>query len=290
MKTVLTALGVVASILTAMAQQLPVFRTSTDVVIIDVTVMDGRKPVTTLTKADFRLTDDGVAQTLIDAGREPLPLDVTFTIDISGSVTEEKRATIERAITQVGATLRPEDRYSVVSFGSRVVEQSPMAHPPVSLHLGNRYADSTSFLDALLLSLVTAPTIGRRQLNLILTDGVDTTSFFKAPLVLDTMRFASGQTSVILVRGQNSNLGGGPARDLLKTVTATSGGQIIELDRDDALKDTFLAALDAFRTGYQLRYSPSVSRPGWHPVVVTVGARKYTVRARQGYWMSGAVR
>ena len=123
--------------------------------------------------------------------------------------------------------------------------------------------------------------------DLFLTDGVDTTSFFKAPLILDTMRFASGQTSVILVRGHDSNLGDGPTRNLLKTVTATSGGQVIALDRDDALKDTFLTALDQFRMSYQLRYSPSVTRPGWHPVVVTVGARKYTVRARQGYWMSG---
>ena len=58
---------------TLFAQQ-AVFRARTDVVAIDVSVMDGTKPVTSLTISDFRLTDDGVAQTLIDVGREPMPL------------------------------------------------------------------------------------------------------------------------------------------------------------------------------------------------------------------------
>src|SRR6187401_3125476 len=94
---------------TLFAQQ-AVFRARTDVVAIDVSVMDGTKPVTSLTISDFRLTDDGVAQTLIDVGREPMPLDITLTIDISGSVSPEQRATIERAIQQVSATLRADDR------------------------------------------------------------------------------------------------------------------------------------------------------------------------------------
>lgn len=283
----LLVVGVLVPVLTGLVQQ-PVFRAGIDVVAIDVTVMDGKKPVANLTKADFRLTDDGVAQTLLDAGLEQLPLDVTLTIDISGSVTPDKRAAIERAVRQVIDTLHPDDRCSVVSFGARIAEEAPLAHPPVALGLANRESGGTSFLDTLLLSLVTAPSIGRRQLNLFLTDGLDTTSFFKAPLVLETMKFATGQTSVILVRGGSFNLEDGPTRDLLKTVTATSGGQIVPLNRHEELKSTFLAALDEFRTSYQLRYvATGVSRPGWHPVVVSVGKNKYTVRARQGYWSGG---
>jgi hypothetical protein len=268
----------------ALAQR-QVFRGGIDVVTIDVSVMDGKKPVATLTKDDFHVSDDGVPQVLLEASREQLPLDVTLTIDVSGSVTPDKRASIERAVRQVSETLRPQDRCRVVSFHAHIAEEVPLAPPPVSPVLGERRSGGTSFIDALLLSLVTAPAIGRRQLNLFLTDGIDTTSFFRAPLVIETMKFATGQTSVILVRGQGDDLGDGPVRDLLKTVTATSGGQIVELDRDDALKDRFLAALEEFRTSYQLRYSPTgVPRPGWHPVTVTVGQKKYTVRARQGYW------
>ena len=68
-------------------------------------------------------------------------------------------------------------------------------------------------------------------------------------------------------------------------MTATGGGRMVELDKDELLTDRFLAAIDEFRASYQLRYAPAgVPRPGWHSVVVTVPARKYTVRARQGYW------
>lgn len=285
MTKVLLVSAIAASAFVAQQQQ-PTFRASTVVVAIDVSVMDGKKgPVTTLTKEDFRLTDAGVEQSLMDVGREQLPLDITLTIDVSGSVTPEKRATIQRAIKQVTDTLRPEDRCSVVSFDARISENAPLTHPPANLEIGKGVIGGTSFVDALLLSMVTAPAIDRRQLNLFLTDGVDTTSFFKTTLVLENMKFATGQTSVILVEGKGSNLGDGAVRDLLKTVTATSGGQIVTLDKNDELKDTFLTALNEFRTSYQLRYSPTgTARPGWHPVVVTVPKGKYTIRARQGYW------
>ena len=262
-----------------------VFRARTDVVAIDVSVMDGTKAVTSLTIKDFRLTDEGVAQTLIDVGREPMPLDITLTIDISGSVSPDQRATIERAIQQVSATLRADDRCSVVSFDGHIFEEAPLHHPPLRFTLA-KHSGGTSLIDALLLSMVTAPTIGRRQLNLVLTDGMDTTSFFDPARVTDTMKYANGQTSVVLVRRRNMPIRDDRSRELLNDVTATGGGQVVVLDREEELNATFLAALEAFRTSYLLRYTPTgVSRSGWHAVKVTVNGRSNNaVRARQGYW------
>ena len=288
MTRLILAAGVACCVLGQTVQQPPTFRARADVVAIDVSVMDGKKPVTTLTKDDFRLVDDGVAQTLLDVGREQMPLDVTLTIDVSGSVTPQKRAAIERAVGQVSETLKPGDRCRVVSFGSRVVEETPFSPPPVTLKLSNRGAGAggTSFIDALLLSLVNAPVTNRRQLNLFLTDGVDTSSFHKVPLILETMKFANGQTSVIIVRGRGGSLSDrGPVWDMLQAVTATGGGQIVEMDDKDELKDKFLTALDQFRTSYLLRYAPTgVPRAGWHPVTVTLAKGKHSIRARQGYW------
>ena len=274
------------TLFTAVHAQQGVFRARTDVVAIDVSVMDGRKPVTSLTLKDFRLTDDGVAQTLLDVGREPKPLDITLTIDVSGSVTPEKKATIERAIQQVAARLRPDDRCSVVSFGAKIFEEAPMHHPPLKFALARR-SGGTSLVDALLLAQVTAPTIGRRQLNLVLTDGIDTTSFFDDERVLDTLKYSSSQTSVVLVRGRNNPVEDKVSRKLINQITATSGGQVVVLDRDDQLNAAFLRALDEFRTSYLLTFTPTgVTRVGWHPVVVTVAGRNYTIRARQGYWFT----
>jgi VWFA-related protein len=270
----------------ALDAQQGVFRARTDVVAIDVSVMDGKNPVSSLTLNDFRLTDDGVRQTLLDVGREPLPLDITLTIDVSGSVRPDQRASIERAIQQVAATLQPNDRCAVVSFDRTTLEESPLHRPPLKFNLTQRSSTGTSIIDALLLSLVTAPAINRRQLNLVLTDGLDTSSFFDRDRLLDTLKYANGQISVVLARGNYRAGPENPAIEVLKAVTSTSGGQVVELKGDDQLSGAFLQTLDEFRTSYLLRYTPAgVPRPGWHEVRVTVPSRpRLQIRARQGYW------
>jgi hypothetical protein len=262
-----------------------VFRTRADVVAIDATVMDGKKPVTTLGIDGFVVKDNGVEQTLIDVGREQMPLDITLTIDLSGSVNESELRIISRAMRQVGAALRPADRCGVVSFTLHIVQEVKMQPPPCDPTLNLQTGGGTSFLDALLLSLVTAPMVDRRQLNLILTDGVDTSSFFELATIADTMKYASGQTSIAILRGGGGHLEDEATLRLLSNITGTSGGQMMELRRGESLSEKFLDALEQFRTGYVLRYTPAgVPQAGWHTVDVSTKISKYKVRARQGYW------
>ena len=266
--------------------QQAVFRTRADVVAIDATVMDGNKPVTTLGIDGFVVKDNGVVQTLIDVGREQMPLDITLTIDVSGSVNESERRIIYRAIRQIGAALRPADRCGVVSFMSHIRQEVKMQPPPFDPPLKFQTdGGATSFLDALLLSLVTPPMADRRQLSLILTDGVDTTSFFELATIADTMKYATGQTSIVILRGGGGHVEDEATLKLLKNITETSGGQMTEARRGESLSETFLAALEQFRTSYVLRYTPKgVPRAGWHAVDVSTKNPKYKVRARQGYW------
>jgi hypothetical protein len=59
---------------------------------------------------------------------------------------------------------------------------------------------------------------------------------------------------------------------------------VVEIDADENLSETFLAAIEDFRTSYVLRYTPAGVKPeGWHEVTVSVKQRNYTVRARRGY-------
>ena len=63
---------------------------------------------------------------------------------------------------------------------------------------------------------------------------------------------------------------------------------MMELRSGESLSETFLASLEQFRTSYVLRYTPTgVPRAGWHAVDVSTKNSKYTVRARQGYWVRG---
>jgi len=265
------------------AQGTGVYRSRAEVVVIDAAVSDGRKPITHLTKNDFELRDNGVVQEVLDFSRETLPLDVTVTIDISGSMTPAKRGMVYRAVDQISAALKPDDRGSVVTFATRVIERRPLLPPPMEADLSPN-GSGTAVRDALLLSLTSTPAVDRRQFGLFMTDGEDTTSYFDARTVTETARHASGQTTIVLVR-DNGKLKDKDARQMFQAVATTTGGEVVELDRGDDLSRAFLAALESFRTSYVLRYSPvGVASPGWHEVSVTTKPKRYNVRARRGYW------
>jgi hypothetical protein len=276
----LVVAGVCAAVTPALDAQ--VFRGGTGIVVIDASVNDGRKPVLDLTRDDFELRDNGVLQTIADFDREKLPLDITLTIDVSGSMTPAKRASVQRAIAQVGQSLHADDRTAIETFAVRTVERRPLGPPPLAAEIANS-GNGTSIVDALMLSLVTAPVPDRRQLELFMTDGDDTTSVFDPATVIDTARFASRQTSFVIVRDRGRLEG--PMLTIVRTIAITTGGQTIEIKGNDDLSDAFLAAIENFRTSYVLRYTPvGTNASGWHEVDVKVKKSKYSVRARRGYW------
>lgn len=287
--------GLVLAAFTAMAveQSAPqVFRARVEVVVIDAAVMHDGKPVTGLARHDFELRDNGVVQQIIDFGPATLPLDVTLTIDVSGSMTPTKRAIVQRAVDRVNSALQPADRVRIVTFGSHVAERVPLQPPPVAF-TPTEIGGGTAVLDALLFSLVTPPVDGRRQLCLLMTDGNDTTSLFDSATVLDTVRYANGQLSFVIT-GSNEpsdhSFAGIRERRrgalaTMKTIAEWTGGSLVELDGDDRLSEAFISVIQGFRSGYVLRYAPDpAAAEGWHDVSVTVKEKKYTVRAKRGYW------
>ena len=277
------ACAVAASLSLALAADpQTVYRSRADVVVIDVLVTDDGKPVTTLAKSDFVLRDNGVVQSILDVDQGTLPLDVTLTLDISGSMTEKKRAALERAVRQVSGALEPADRGAVVTFARRAALTKPLRHPPIAAAL-TVTGLGTSLLDALLLSLATAQVPGRRQLNVFMTDGDDTSSFFDESTVLETAEHAHAMMSFVVVRGGGTRADGG-VLDVFESVAGATGGEVIRIDEDDQLSDAFLAAIRNFRLSYVLRYAPAGGpAPGWHDVTVTVASGDYEVRARRGY-------
>jgi hypothetical protein len=282
--TTITAIAVGALLAATPAKQ-TIYRSRSDVVVIDVAVADGRRPITTLTKEDFELRDNGVVQRILDFDHGQLPLDVTLTIDISGSMTEKKRAAVVRAVGQVSGALGPSDRGTVVTFGRGVTRLTPLQHPPIAVNLSANGL-GTSIYDAVLLSLVTAPILDRRQLNVVMTDADDTTSYFDAGTVIDTARHAANQLSFVIVRGGGTDQDD-EVMDAFRAIARTTGGEVIRIDQDDALSEAFMRALQNFRLSYLLRYSPEgVAKPGWHDVTVTVKKKNYTVRARRGYFQA----
>lgn len=82
------AIGITASGALRGGQQ-PVFRTSVDVVSVNVSVVKGRNPVTGLEAGDFVLEDKGVRQQIDAVSLETVPLDVTVVL---GGILGQRRS------------------------------------------------------------------------------------------------------------------------------------------------------------------------------------------------------
>jgi hypothetical protein len=293
--------ALVLAIVTAAGLSLPaqqrVFRGAVDSVQIPVAVHAGNRPVANLTAQDFTLTDNGVAQRILDVTREAQPMDVTLIVDVSSS-TRRLLPAIVSGVNRVRGRLRDQDRLSVVTFNERVRERLEMtgagALPPIAITPSD---GATSLYDAIAVSLATPPAAGRRQMAIVFTDGLDSISFLDERAVLDVARrsrtavFGVAATTQGLVPkaffDELAALTGGIAQILPPYVNLNSrDSTTIRLGPPETLlDDAFLKAFDDFRTSYVLRYVlEGVPSPGWHDVFVRVSGKSYQVRAGRGYF------
>jgi Ca-activated chloride channel family protein len=110
------------------AQQQPAFRGSTDVVRVFVTVTDrdGRL-ITTLTRDQFDVRDEGKPQTITQFDNNPQPIRLIVMLDVSGSM-EGNLPLLRGAGEQLFARLRPDDVARVGAFGREITISPAFTH------------------------------------------------------------------------------------------------------------------------------------------------------------------
>ena len=290
---------VCASVATVSAtQDRPVFRLNTSGVAVDVSVTDGRRAVAGLGTADFELLDNGVPQVVTAAALEFIPIDVTLVVDTSGSLTGKLLEQFKRDITAIGAMLRGDDRIRLVTFATRGADAFGWRHGGESLPVSHIAAGgATAFYQTLGAVLLRQTDPGRRHLIVALSDGFDTVSLFDGAEVRDLARQANAVLHIVIRRASNVPArskgwvpysGPGNSDDLREAAEAT-GGRFRTVSDQSPLTDAFRTALDEFRTGYVLWYTPADVAPGgWHTIQVRVKQPRYVVRARNGYDAGGA--
>ena len=269
------------------AQERPqVFRGVTDVVALDVTVQDGKRPVAGLTAADFDVRDNGVRQTITDVTYARVPIDLRLVFDTSGSISDAQLKDYLKTMVDVTASLQPEDRCDIVSFAARIVDAASLQSPPIKIDLQRAEPNATSFFDAVSLSLITAPVAGRRQLTIVLSDADDNSSFFDNTTMLDTGRRTDAVVYAVLpstAGTRRNSFREKMLKDRLSGLTTLTGGRVVDADKD--VTPAFLNALEEFRKSYVVVYTATgVAHGGWHELKITVPkSPHYTVRAKQGY-------
>ncbi len=300
------AVGAAAIVVTAAAalpaqsaQSKQIFRASAVSVAVNASVKKGNNVVANLTAKDFRLTDNGVEQTIEAVSIESVPVDVTLFLDTSGS-TAGKLGDMKEDIRGIMKLLRPEDRFRLLTIGDSVYETVPWAPAGTTVDLNFSAVGGISLIqDALVMALLHKPAADRRHLVVGLTDRRDCGSIVSSAM----FRELAARSEAVLHLVDHS--GGGSEADyrvrscsprarfdgdrVLVDAAERTGGTLQTQSfffRSSSLFRAFKTIFDDFRQSYILRYSPTgVAEPGWHAIRVEVpGQKGLTIRARPGYY------
>ncbi len=276
----MTRACLIAAATLALQIQPPVFQSGAEVVAVDVSVTRGGVPVPGLTAKDFRLTDDGVEQTVQSVTLDHVPLSVTLVLDTSQSVSGDRLTHLLDASNGLLAELRSSDRASLITFSHVIERRVPMTAEFDVIRHGLTTlsgSGSTSLRDAVHLALELSPINDSRPLLLVFTDGADTTSWLTGGAVLDTAR----RTNVVIHAVTLEE------HVFLRELVQVTGGRVWSATSDRQLHELFTRALDEMRSRYLLTFTPAAARKiGWHELKVRLAHGRGDVTARPGYFES----
>ena len=272
------------------------FRTQTDAVSVEVSVMSGTRPVAGLTSADFTLTDNGVPQAIVSLSIDAVPLDITVLVDAGKHLNK----TIDRHRLQAAASARrvlsllaADHRVSMVRFSGDWHDIADV-HPDQGREpeLERVPTGGYSTADYLALTLMRRGAEDRRRLVILFTVNLTSDANAAQPArLLEIARRFDGVVHIVEFCRQIYPRPGAPCHrvdDRLPETAEATGGQLHQANSPDRVGEMFARIVDSFRKSYVLRYTPQgVAREGWHAIEVTVTrprGNRYTVRARKGYW------
>jgi Ca-activated chloride channel homolog len=298
----------VLSVLAAGGAQQPTFRGTGEAVRVFATVTDGDgRLVSSLTKDDFEIRDEGKPQPITLFDNSPQPIQLVVMLDVSGSM-EGNLPLLRAASDQLFARLRDDDRARVGTFGHditispvftrnrdelrRALPESIEPNAPTPLW---RAADE---------GLNTFGSEGEaRRVILVLSDGKDSgpTSFRQRYVsqveVIDRARVDDVMIYGIGMRSRGNRPiqpGIGPgglqaalAAELpdpgLARVAQETGGGYTEIRFGQDLAAAFARVADELHSQYLIGFAPPKRDGKVHEIEVRVTQRGLKARSRRSY-------
>ncbi len=311
MRRVLTCGALVACVVAvagAAWRQQPIFRGGSDAVRVFATVTDrdGRL-VTTLTRDNFEVRDDGKPQPLTQFDNSPQPIRLVVMLDVSGSMAGNLPL-LRAAATHLFSRLLAADLARVGAFGREVSISPSFTRDPDEL---------VAALPATIEPDAPTPlwrAIGEaldafgdpgdtRKVILVLSDGKDSgpTGFRQRPGsqadVIDRARLEDVMIYAIGLRSRGtrsmpSGMGRGGLQAMLLAdlpdpglarVAEETGGGYTEIRAGQDLGAAFAAVADELHTQYLLAFAPPRRDGKVHEISVRVDKGGLTPRARKSY-------
>jgi Ca-activated chloride channel family protein len=287
----------------SVAAQQPTFRAGSDVVRVFATVLDkdGRL-VTTLTKEQFEVRDEGKPQPLTQFDNTPQPIRLIVMLDVSGSM-EGNLPILRDASDELFARLGRDDLARVGSFGHKVEispefsrdrrqlrealpqEIAPDAPTPLWRALDQAMGAFDREKD-------------ERRVVLVLSDGKDSGPIgFQRNVssqggVIDRAR---DEDVMIYAVGMRSRMRNRAPMDIrtamladlpdpgLARVAEESGGGYLEIRGGEDLGSAFARVLDELHSQYLLGFAPPKRDGKAHSIDVRVTEKGMKPRARKSY-------
>lgn len=265
-----------------------VFRANADAVAVDVSVRRGNRPLLGLSAADFDVIDNGVAQEVADVSYGKAPIDLTVALDVSLSVSGRTLDDLRRALVQLMRDLQPADRLKLILFNARVARVVDFTTDVRAIERAVQSATAgggTSLFDAISVALISASDPDRRQLVVVFTDGLDSSSTTDYDVLLDVAKRTHAMVTLLTPAANDAETNGSRERHIaLGRLAAETGGWTMSTSGAD-LSGDFKNVLDEFRSTYLLHFIPrGVERRGFHTLSISVKRPAVMVRARRGYF------
>ncbi|HEX8845470.1 MAG TPA: VWA domain-containing protein [Pyrinomonadaceae bacterium] len=302
-----------------------VISVNTSEVMLPVTVRDaGGRLVTTLTRENFRVVEDGRDQPLSDLALRQVPVDVVLMVDASSSAAANLDD-FRRAVEGFASKLGSEDRISLIKFDDRVELLQDWTQSRVQLRRSLRRITPgvfTRFNDALLLAAREQLSHARgRHAVIVLTDGIDSGRGYST-LETALRSLLEAQATIYVVSNTEierakkraeldallsstpsvvrfNELRIGDLREGLRVLdqsernltqlTAATGGRLYKPLSFDELDATYAEVAEELRHQYALYYMPlNKARDGrFRRVRVETTDPSHKVSARIGYYAPG---
>jgi Ca-activated chloride channel family protein len=293
-----TLFGAVVVLAAALAAaQRPQFRSTVDIVSLNVTVVDGANHyVTDLDQPDFSVFEDGVKHDIVFFTRRPQPIALSLLLDSSASM-EDKLPTLQIAATNFVKRLKSNDLAQIIDFDSRVAIRQPFTANQAELEaaiLQTVSGGSTSLHNAIYVSLKELGKIKaqneedvRRQALIVFSDGEDTSSLVSFEEVLDLAKRSETSIYTIALRGNDSTTRGfREAEFVMRQLAQETGGRAFFPAKIEDLTGVYSQIADELASQYTLGYTSKNPRVdgAFRRIVVQVARANVTARTKKGYF------
>jgi Ca-activated chloride channel family protein len=281
-----------------------VFRTSTNLVALNVTVTDPRQQyVTGLKLEDFAVFEDGVQQQIQFFEATEVPIDLIVLLDASSSMSD-KMDVVQEAAVGFLKSLRPADRGAIVTFADQVDILQPLTSDRDALEKAvrsTRARGATSLHNAIYIALkqfgrpAGAGGEVRRQALAVLSDGQDTASLVSFDDVLTLARKSGVSVYTIALQSKYVSERQAESRQRrsfsdadygMKMLAAETGAQAFFPAAIHELKRVYASISGEIASQYSLAYAPANPRADgrYRRIVVRVASQpQLRLRTRTGY-------